>query len=67
MDDVYDPLDEYANVFKDKFEQVAKDTFARLAEDAQVDVKANEARYFKAIQSPVHQVCSVLVIFFDCR
>lgn len=49
MDDVYDPLDEYANVFKDKFEQVAKDTFARLAEEAQVDVKANEARYFKAI------------------
>lgn len=42
MDDVYDPLDEYANVFRDKFEQVAKDTFARLAEEAQVDVKANE-------------------------
>lgn len=42
MDDVYDPLDEYANVFRDKFEQVAKDTFAQIAEEAQVDVKANE-------------------------
>lgn len=49
MDDVYDPLDEYANVFRDKFEQVAKDTFAQIAEEAQVDVAANEARYFKAI------------------
>ena len=39
---VYDPLDEYANVFRDKFEQVAKDTFAQIAEEAQVDVKANE-------------------------
>lgn len=42
MDDVYDPLDEYANVFRDKFEQVGKDTFAQIAEEAQVDVKANE-------------------------
>ena len=49
MDDVYDPLDEYANVFRDKFEQVAKDTFAQSAEETQVDVKANEAHYFKAI------------------
>lgn len=42
MDDIYDPLDEYANVFRSKFEQVAKDTFAQLAEEAHVDVKANE-------------------------
>lgn len=49
MDDVYDSLDEYANVSKDKFEQVAKDTFAQSAEETQVDVAANEARYFKAI------------------
>ncbi len=24
MDDIYDPLDEYANVFRDKFEQVLR-------------------------------------------
>lgn len=35
-------MDEYANVFRDKFELVAKDTFAQSAEETQVDVKANE-------------------------
>lgn len=39
--DIYDPIDEYADVFRGKFEQVAKDTFAKLAEEAKVDVEAN--------------------------
>lgn len=39
--DIYDPLSEYINVFRDRFKEVAESTFAELAEEAQVDVKAN--------------------------
>ena len=41
VEDIYDPLDEYVHVFRDRFKQVAKDTFAQLAEEAKVDVEAN--------------------------
>ncbi len=41
--DVYDPLEEYVNVFHDRFKQVAEDTFADLAAEASVDVEANRA------------------------
>ena len=40
--DIYDPLDEYVNTFRPKFEKVVRDTFAQLAQEAQVDVKANQ-------------------------
>lgn len=39
--DIYDPLEEYATVFRDKFKQVAQDTFDKLAQEANVDVDAN--------------------------
>ena len=39
--DIYDPLEEYVTVFRDKFQQVAQDTFDQLAQEAQVDVDAN--------------------------
>ena len=39
--DIYDPLTEYAEVFKDRFKDVAEKTFAELADEAQVDVEAN--------------------------
>ncbi len=39
--DIYDPLEEYATVFRDKFRQVANDTFDQLAKEANVDVDAN--------------------------
>lgn len=39
--DIYDPLEEYEHVFRDRFEQVARDTFAQLAAEAKVDVEAN--------------------------
>ena len=39
--DIYDPLDEYVNTFRPKFERVARETFAELAKEAQVDVEAN--------------------------
>lgn len=42
VDDVYDPLEEYVNVYRDTFQQVAKDTFAQLAAEAKVDVEANQ-------------------------
>ena len=41
LKDVYDPLTEYVNVFRDRFREVAKDTFAELAAEADVDVEAN--------------------------
>lgn len=41
VEDIYDPLDEYVSVFRDRFQQVAKDTFASLATEAKVDVEAN--------------------------
>ena len=41
MKDIYDPLTEYVNVFRDRFKQVASDTFAELAQEANVDVEAN--------------------------
>ena len=40
-DDIYDPLTEYVNVFRDRFKSVAEDTFAELAAEANVDVEAN--------------------------
>lgn len=43
VQDIYDPLTEYVNVFRDRFKDVAKETFAQLAEEAKVDVDANHA------------------------
>lgn len=39
--EIYDPLTEYVNVFRDRFKEVAERTFAKLAEEANVDVEAN--------------------------
>lgn len=39
--DIYDPLNEYNDVFKDRFKEVVEATFAQLAKEAQVDVEAN--------------------------
>ncbi len=41
VQDIYDPLTEYINVFRDRFKDVAKETFAALAKEANVDVEAN--------------------------
>lgn len=38
---IYDPLEEYENVFRDRFKQVAEETFAQLAKEADIDVEAN--------------------------
>lgn len=42
LKDIYDPLTEYVNVFRDRFKDVAEATFAELAEEAQVDIEANQ-------------------------
>ena len=39
--DIYDPLAEYVNVFRNRFKQVAESTFEELAVEAGVDVNAN--------------------------
>ena len=39
--EILDPLDEYANVFRDRFKKVAEETFAEIAAEAHVDVEAN--------------------------
>lgn len=41
LQDIYNPLDEYVNVFRDRFKDIARSTFAQLAKEAQVDVDAN--------------------------
>lgn len=41
--DIYDPLDEYVNVFKERFKEVAQSTFDELAAEANADVDANRA------------------------
>lgn len=41
VQDIYDPLSEYVNVFQGRFKTVAEETFAELAKEAHVDVKAN--------------------------
>lgn len=42
VQDVYDPLTEYEQVFRARFEEVAKSTFEELATEAKVDVDANQ-------------------------
>lgn len=39
--EIYDPLNEYINVFRDRFRTVARDTFAQLAKEANVGVESN--------------------------
>lgn len=39
--DIYDPLTEYVNVFRDRFKEVAETTFTELADEANVDIEAN--------------------------
>ena len=41
MKDIYDPLTEYVNVFRDRFKEITEATFAELAGEAQVDIEAN--------------------------
>ena len=41
VEDIYDPLDEYINVFRDKFKKVSEETFEELAREAAIDVEAN--------------------------
>ncbi len=42
IEDIYDPLSEYQNVFSKRFKDVAEDTFAELATEAKVDIKTNQ-------------------------
>ncbi len=41
ISDIYDPLTEYANVFRDRFDKVAQDTFAELVSESGIDIAAN--------------------------
>ena len=41
VEDIYDPLNEYISIFKEKFKKVADETFNALADETQVDVEAN--------------------------
>ncbi len=44
IQDIYDPLNEYINTFRDKFKKVAEETFDALAQEAQIDVEANRTK-----------------------
>ncbi|MCM1177386.1 MAG: hypothetical protein NC308_07335 [Clostridium sp.] len=41
VQDIYDPLTEYVEVFRDRFKEVAEATFAELAAEANVDIETN--------------------------
>ena len=41
IQDICDPLTEYIDVFRDRFNEVAEQTFAELAEEANIDIEAN--------------------------
>ena len=41
LQDIYDPLAEYINIFQPRFKEVTEKTFEELAEEAQVNVEAN--------------------------
>ena len=41
IENINDPLTEYADVFKERFKEVSENTFAELAEEANIDVEAN--------------------------
>ena len=41
LKDIYEPLTEYINVFRERFKKVAEETFVELAAEAQVDIEAN--------------------------
>ncbi|MCM1140560.1 MAG: hypothetical protein NC453_18475 [Muribaculum sp.] len=41
VEDIYNPHDEYVNVFMPRFKEVATETFAELADEAQIDIETN--------------------------
>ena len=41
VEDIYDPLEEYSNVYREKFKKVCEETFAELAREANIDIEAN--------------------------
>ena len=49
VEDIYDPLEEYSNVYREKFKKVCEDTFAELAREANIDIKANRQTCQKSI------------------
>lgn len=42
LEDIYDPLSDYIDVFRDRFKEVVKTTFAELTQEAQIDIEANQ-------------------------
>lgn len=40
-EDIYDPLTEYTNVFRERFKEVAENTFDKLARESGIDVEQN--------------------------
>ena len=63
VQDIYDPLSEYADVFRDRFEKVAEKTFAQLAREAQVDADANRetCRQIYTTQQQTDSLSSTIV------
>lgn len=41
VQDIYDPLNDYVNIYKGRFKEVSESTFDELAGEAKVDVEAN--------------------------
>lgn len=42
VQDIYDPLDEYTSVFRNKFKEVAEETFEQLTKEANIDPEQNK-------------------------
>lgn len=55
VQDIYDPLDEFASVFQGKFRQVAEQTFDLLAQEAGIDAKSNQQTCRELYQAQTEQ------------
>lgn len=41
VQDIYEPLNEYVQIYRDRFKKIAEDTFDGLASEASIDIEAN--------------------------
>lgn len=62
IQEIYDPLNEYVKLFRDRFREVAENTFDQLTKEAQVDVESNHrtCRKYYDIQAQINSLGSRL-------
>lgn len=75
VNDIYDPLKAYKEIFRNRFKTVAEETFAQLAAEAHVDTEANQATCsqlyesddsLKDIEERINQWCLLRQVLLIC-